>query len=97
MEDAVFLKLSTTLGITDVHPKDLRLYYFSNKIQDNELFLDIVYKGYTRFKRFDLDSDYKFLELREIKKLVNLFSDKLDEQVIRRFIVREDNPSLLCE
>ena len=97
LEDIVFLKLSSAYGITDIHPKDLHLYYFLNKINGGELFLDIVYKGYTRIRKFDSDDNHKFFELREIKKVINLFKDSLDEQIIRRFIVREDNPSLLCE
>lgn len=96
IEDIIFVKLSSMLGITDIHPKDLRLYYFSNKIEDSNLCVNFVYKGRTRLKKLDVEP-YKFMELREIKKAVTLFKDKLDEHVIRRFIIREDNPNLLCE
>lgn len=96
IEDIIFVKLSSEFGITDIHPKDLRLYYFSNKIDNNCLCVDFVYKGQTRIKKLDHES-YKFMELREIKKAVTLFKDKLDEHVIRRFIIREDNPNLLCD
>ena len=93
LEDMAFLKLSSFFGITDIHPKDLRLYSFSNKIQDNELFLDMSFTGHTRSRRVEL-TDYKFMELREIKKVVDLFKDKADERMIRRFIIREEDPTI---
>ena len=93
LEDMAFLKLSSFFGITDIHPKDLRLYSFSNKIQDDELFLDMSFVGHTRSRRVEL-TDYKFMELREIKKVVDLFKDKADERMIRRFIIREEDPTI---
>ncbi len=95
-EDAAFLELKNYYCIEDIHPKDFYLYYMSNHIENGEIFLNITYRGNSKIRKLPYPLPYaEFMELREIKKNIDLFTDPEDQQIIRRFIIREDNPTLL--
>lgn len=94
LEEVAFSDIRDKFGITDIHPKDFYLYYFSNHIENNEVFLTLAYKGISRVSRVN-NPIVSFLELREIKKVLDLFIDETDQKIVRRFIIREDNPNLI--
>lgn len=95
-EEAIFLMLKNSYGIEDIPPRDFYLYYFANEIKNNEIFLDVTYIGSSKIRKLPIQiSNAKFMELREIKHFIDYFTDPHDQQIIRRFIIREDNPTLL--
>lgn len=95
-EDAAFVELKSGYYIEDIHPKDFYLYYMSNHIENGEIFLNITYRGNSKVRKLPYPLPYaEFMELRDIKKNIDLFTDPEDQQIIRRFIIREDNPTLL--
>lgn len=96
LEEAASMCLRNDFNIEDIRPTDFYLYYMSNHIENNELFLNITYRGNSKIHKLtNQNLSARFLELREVKKNIDLFTDLEDQQVIRRFIIREDNPTLL--
>lgn len=95
-EESAFNLLKEMYNIEDVLPNDFYLYCFFNKIEAGEVFLDVVYKSTTKLRKLNgAKIKARFMEIREIKKDIDLFTDEIDQQVLRRFIIREDNPTFL--